>query len=109
MAVSTKSLDYEQAGQTYEGFLAMPEGKPKAVVLVSHAWGGQNEFDHDKAKMLAEWGYAGFALDVYGKGKRGSTKEESQALMEPLLPQLSRPASQLHRHHLLGLVESAVR
>jgi len=32
-----------------------------------------------------------------------------QALMEPLLPQLSRPASQLHRHHLLGLVESAVR
>jgi dienelactone hydrolase len=34
--------------------------------------------------MLAEWGYAGFALDVYGKGKRGSTKEESQALMEPL-------------------------
>ena len=47
MAVSTKSLDYEQAGQTYEGFLAMPESTPKAVVLVSHAWGGQNEFDHE--------------------------------------------------------------
>lgn len=84
MPVSTKTIDYEQAGQTYEGFLAMPEGTPKAVVVVCHAWGGQDAFDHDKAKMLAEWGYAGFALDVYGKGKRGSTKEESQALMEPL-------------------------
>ena len=84
MAISTKSLDYEHAGQTYEGFLAMPEGKPKAVVVVAHAWGGQDKFDHEKAKMLAEWGYAGFAMDVYGKGKRGSTTEECQALMEPL-------------------------
>ena len=84
MGITTRSLDYEQAGQTYEGFLAMPEGKPKAVVVVAHAWGGQNEFDHDKAEMLAEWGYAGFAMDVYGKGKRGTTTEESQALMEPL-------------------------
>lgn len=33
----------------------------------------------------------------------------AQALMEHIAPQLSRPASQLHRHHLLSLVESAVR
>ncbi|MGB3625887.1 MAG: dienelactone hydrolase family protein [Henriciella sp.] len=84
MSISTKSLEYEAGGQTYEGYLAMPEGKPKAVVVVAHAWGGQDEFDHKKADMLAEWGYAGFAMDVYGVGKRGSTKEESQALMEPL-------------------------
>lgn len=84
MAIETKSLDYEAGGQTYEGFLAMPDGKPKAVIVIAHAWGGQSEFDHDKAKMLAEWGYAGFAMDVYGKGKRGKTTEQSQALMEPL-------------------------
>ncbi|MEE2879488.1 MAG: dienelactone hydrolase family protein [Pseudomonadota bacterium] len=84
MGISTRSLDYEQAGQVYEGFLAMPEGTPKAVVVIAHAWGGQNGFDHDKAKMLAEWGYAGFAMDVYGKGKRGETVEECQALMNPL-------------------------
>ncbi|WP_084419848.1 dienelactone hydrolase family protein [Henriciella litoralis] len=84
MSISTKSLDYEHAGQTYEGYLALPDGKPKAVVAIAHAWGGQDEFDHGKAKMLAEWGYAGFAMDVYGKGRRGSTTEECQALMEPL-------------------------
>ena len=32
-----------------------------------------------------------------------------QSLMEHLAPQLARPANQLHRHHLLSLVESAVR
>ena len=84
MAISTKSLDYEQAGQVYEGFLAMPEGTPKAVVVIAHAWGGPGEFDQGKAKMLAEWGYAAFAMDVYGKGKRGETVEECQALMNPL-------------------------
>lgn len=84
MAISTKSLDYEQAGQVYEGFLAMPEGTPKAVVVIAHAWGGPGEFDQGKAKMLAEWGYAAFAMDVYGKGKRGETAEECQALMNPL-------------------------
>ncbi|WP_300380982.1 dienelactone hydrolase family protein [Henriciella sp.] len=85
MGISTKSLEYEAGGQNYEGFLAMPDGKPKAVVVIVHAWGGQSEFDHEKAKLMAEWGYAGFAVDVFGVGKRGETKEECQALIEPLV------------------------
>ncbi|MEM5518219.1 dienelactone hydrolase family protein [Henriciella sp. AS95] len=84
MSITTKSLEYEAGGQAYEGYLAMPEGTPKAVVVIAHAWDGQGEFDHKKADMLAEWGYAGFAMDVYGVGKRGETTEECQALMEPL-------------------------
>lgn len=84
MSVTTRIVDYEQGGQTYEGFLAMPTGAPKGVVLVAHAWGGQSEFEQDKAKLLASWGYAGFAVDVYGKGKRGETNEECEALMTPL-------------------------
>lgn len=84
MSVTTQIIDYEQGGQTYEGFLAMPSGAPKAVILVAHAWGGQSGFEQDKAKLMAEWGYAGFAIDVYGKGKRGETTEECEALMTPL-------------------------
>jgi dienelactone hydrolase len=84
MTVTTRTVDYEQAGQTYEGFLAMPSGKPKGVVIVAHAWGGQSAFEQGKAEWLAQHGYAGFAIDVYGKGKRGETNEECQALMEPL-------------------------
>ena len=84
MTGTTRIVDYDLAGETYEGFLAMPSGAPKGVVLVAHAWGGQSEFEQDKAKLMAEWGYAGFALDVYGKGKRGQTNEENEALMTPL-------------------------
>mgnify|MGYP000055945869 CR=1 FL=1 len=84
MTVTTRIVDYEQGGQTYEGFLAMPEGTPKGVIVVAHAWAGQSEFEQNKAKLVASWGYAGFAIDVYGKGKRGETNEECEALMTPL-------------------------
>ena len=84
MSESTRIIDYDQGGQVYEGFLAMPEGTPKGVVVVAHAWAGQSEFEQGKAKLLASWGYAGFAIDVYGKGKRGETNEECEALMTPL-------------------------
>jgi len=84
MTDTTRIVDYEQGGQTYEGFLAMPEGTPKGLVLVAHAWAGQSEFEQSKAKLVASWGYAGFAIDVYGKGNRGETTEECEALMTPL-------------------------
>lgn len=73
----------------------MPDGTPKAVVLVAHAWGGQSDFERGKADWLASHGYAGFAVDVYGKGKRGETTEECQALMTPLAENRSELQSRL--------------
>jgi dienelactone hydrolase len=54
-------------------------------VLINHAWGGRDEFVERKARRLAWQGYACFALDNYGKGKRGTTPEESSALMAPFM------------------------
>jgi len=58
---------------------------PRPGVLVSHAWGGRGEHEENRAERLAELGYVGFALDLYGKGVRGTSKEENAALMQPLL------------------------
>lgn len=58
---------------------------PKPAVLISHAWGGRSEFEQGKAEILAELGYVGFALDLYGKGVLGTSREENSALMQPLL------------------------
>ncbi len=58
---------------------------PRPGVLVSHAWGGRSDFEDGKANALAELGYAAFALDLYGKGVRGSGPEENAALMQPFL------------------------
>lgn len=54
-------------------------------VLISHAWSGRGELEESKAEQLAELGYIGFALDLYGKGARGTNREENSALMQPLL------------------------
>ena len=35
--------------------------------------------------MIAELGYVGFALDMYGKGKIGNTDDEKAALMNPFI------------------------
>lgn len=62
---------------------AAQEQRP--AVLVSHAWAGQTDFERGKAAALAELGYVGVALDLYGGGRTGNSKEENSALMQPLL------------------------
>lgn len=103
MAIETHVFDYEAGGVTCEGYLARPEGEDRPVILVAHAWGGQSDYERGKAdRMAAELGYAAFAIDVYGKGKRGETVEENQALMQPLLDDRAMLQARLH-----GAVEHA--
>lgn len=81
-----KCIDYRCDNTQLEGWYVVDDqyaGKRPAV-LVSHDWTGKNEFACHKAEQLAELGYVGFALDMYGKGKLGKTKEEKSALMQPL-------------------------
>lgn len=81
------AVDYTVEGKTYEGYYVRAKGKDVApVVVIAHAWGGLGDNEREKAERVAnELGYAAFAMDVYGKGKRGSTVEENQALMNPLV------------------------
>lgn len=81
------AVDYSVDGQTYEGYFLAPEGKANLpVVAIAHAWAGLGENEIQKAgRVVNELGYAAFAMDVYGKGKRGTTIEENQALMNPLV------------------------
>jgi predicted dienelactone hydrolase len=58
---------------------------PLPAVLISHAWGGRDEFVERKARRLGWHGFAAFALDMYGKGRRGGSPEENQVLMAPFL------------------------
>jgi dienelactone hydrolase len=78
--------DFTDGAQTLRGYIAAPSSEwkgPRPVVLVAHAWQGQCEFAREKAHMLADLGYVGFALDVYGDGRLGSSPEENSALMTP--------------------------
>jgi len=80
-------IEYRDGETLLEGFLCYDESQPgpRPTVLISHAWAGLNEFVERKARRLAWQGYACFALDNYGKGKRGTTPEECGALMTPFM------------------------
>jgi dienelactone hydrolase len=80
-------IEYRDGETLLEGFLCYDESQPgpRPTVLLSHAWAGRNDFVERKARRLAWQGYACFALDNYGKGKRGTTPEECSALMMPLM------------------------
>jgi len=83
----TEKYKYKHDEQEFHGFLAYDESakKPRPAVMIVHDWSGCNEFARKKAERLAEMGYLGFAVDMYGEGRMGETIEEKQALMEPLM------------------------
>ena len=83
----TTLFEYRDGETICEAFVAAPaqDGARRPAVLVSHAWAGQGSFERERAKALAELGYVGFAIDVYGKGRRGSSIEENSRLMTPFV------------------------
>jgi dienelactone hydrolase len=87
MAIQTRLIEYQHDNLTLEGFLAWDDAHagPRPAVAISHAWGGRTAFEEAKAIALAQRGYVGFAIDMYGKGVRGSSPEENNALMTPLI------------------------
>ena len=85
--IHERLVEYEHAGAALEGFLACDdtEGGEQPAVMVVHAWAGRSEFECDKARALAELGFVGFAVDLYGKGVLGASVEENAGLMQPFL------------------------
>jgi len=83
----TSNYLYHHGEQELHGFLAYDDShdRPRPAVLVVHDWSGRNDFACEKAAMLAEMGYLGFAVDMYGLGRLGESTREKKGLMEPLV------------------------
>lgn len=99
MNINTRLIEYEDEDDILEGCLAWDdevEG-PRPGILVAHTWAGRGEFEDDKARDLATLGYAGFALDLYGKGLRGSGPDENTRLIRPFMDDRSMLQNRLVR------------
>ena len=83
--MKTEKITYQSGDNSFEGFLAQPEGDSNPCVLIAHTWAGRDAFVEEKAKLLTELGYAAFAIDMYGDGKIGKSNEENAGMMQPLL------------------------
>lgn len=81
--VHTKEIEYRQGDTVLRGFIAWNDAAKGARpgVLVVHEWWGHNEHARNQARRLAEAGYVGFALDLYGKGKVATHPKDAEAFM----------------------------
>lgn len=108
-----ENLTYRHDQALLEGYLARPADNSKSypLVLIAHTWAGRDEFVCRKAEALAKLGYAGFALDMFGKDVRGHSVEENSRLIEPFMQDrrllLQRIQSALHFAKTLPCVDTA--
>lgn len=87
MAIVANTVAYLDQETLLEGYFAYDDAVSgqRPLVLIHHAWGGRDEFVAGKARKLAELGYLGFAVDMYGKGVLGSGPDENAKLMQPFM------------------------
>ena len=63
------SVTYQVNGQPYEGYYISPSDKAPFLLLI-HDWDGLTDYEVKRANMLADLGYAVFAVDLFGAGVR---------------------------------------
>ncbi|MCY1079307.1 dienelactone hydrolase family protein [Archangium lansingense] len=100
----TQYLDYTDGNVTCQAFIAHEDarGAKRPCVLISHSWAGQSDAERAKAEEFARMGYVGIAIDVYGKGIRGSHSADNSALMAPYMTDRA-----MLRKRMLAAVEAA--
>ena len=64
-----EAVSYEVNGKPYEGYFVSPSPNA-ALILLVHDWDGLTDYEIKRAHMLADLGYAVFALDLFGAGVR---------------------------------------
>ena len=103
MSNNSRNFDYEWDGVTHEAYLASA-GNGAPGVVICHAWAGRSSFENDKADQIAALGYTGVAIDLFGKGVLGASKEENQKLIQPFVE--DRPMLQRKLQDIVKIVKN---
>lgn len=103
MTLLTRTIDYREpdSDQALQAFLCRDDTLPgkRPGVLIAHTWRGRSENEEGKARQIADLGYVGFALDLFGKGVLGNSPQQNRALIKPFMDD----RSLLQRRMQLGL------
>ncbi|MCE5278305.1 MAG: dienelactone hydrolase family protein [Planctomycetaceae bacterium] len=85
-ALATQTVAYAHQQTQMQGLLVLDDAAPtpQPLVLVVHEWWGLNDYARNRARQLAQMGYAAFAVDMYGKGVVAKTRDEAAKLAGPL-------------------------
>lgn len=100
MAITRRPLVHDGPGGTFEGVVAWSTAAsgPRPGVLVIPNVLGQKEADNLVAEKLAALGYVGFAIDLFGRGRRTTRQSPNPALyMDELNADRALLRDRLHR------------
>lgn len=77
--IIAEKYEYKCGGNIMEGYIAYESGLKTRLpaVIIVHEWNGLGEYVKKRAEQIAALGYFAFAADIYGKGVRPATMEES--------------------------------
>ena len=92
MSSTGRALEYTDGIDTYEGYAVAPAGAAGRGpgLLVAHDWAGLHDGMKRIAERIAALGYTCLAMDVYGKGRRGTLGADNSALMMPVVSDRAR-------------------
>ncbi|MCX7798869.1 MAG: dienelactone hydrolase family protein [Fimbriimonadales bacterium] len=99
--IVASNVEYRDGATVLEGYLAKPASAARApIVLIVHDWNGIDAYEEGRARQIAELGYIGFAIDIYGKGVRPKDPQACAA-----------EAQKYYRDHglLMGRLNAALR
>lgn len=81
-----ETVTYRDGDDVFDAVIVRPDAPgPRPAVLVCPTWAGRDAAMEARAARLAELGYIGAAIDLYGVGKRGTDPASCRALMQPLV------------------------
>ncbi len=63
------AITYEVDDRSYKGYYVSPADNAPLVLLI-HDWDGLTDYEIKRSHMLADLGYAVFAMDLFGAGVR---------------------------------------
>ncbi len=83
---SGEDIAYQVGGEAFEGYLSPADDESRGTVLVIHDWDGIDDYERQRADMIAAMGFDAFAVDLYGEGNRpqetGAKKAETERLYQ---------------------------
>lgn len=81
--IQTREIEYRAGNTVLHGFIAWDSAKAgkRPGILVVHEWWGLTDHIREQARKLAEAGYVGFAIDMYGDGKHTAHPDTAQQFM----------------------------
>ena len=65
-----EDISYRINGEDFQGYFVSASNNVKGSVLIVHDWDGLDDYERQRADMLADEGYDVFAVDLFGADNR---------------------------------------